>query len=105
MASFRIAKPAMADLQRIGRYTRKRWGLEQARRYLGGIDGCFHRLAECPELGKSAELIRPDLWCFRQGRHVIYYRRTEYGIRVIRVLHERMLPELHLQGDDNEDVG
>jgi len=94
----------MADLQGIGRYTRKRWGLEQARRYLGELDSCFHRLAECPELGQRAENTRPDLRLFRQGRHVIYYRRTEYGIRVIRVLHERMLPELHLQGNDNEDA-
>ena len=29
----------------------------------------------------------PGLRCFRQGHHVISYRRTEFGIRVIRVLH------------------
>lgn len=55
----------MADLQGIGRYTRKRWGLDQARRYLGKLDGCIQRLAEHPEFDKSAERIRPDLWCYR----------------------------------------
>lgn len=104
MPSFRIARPALADLEGIGRYTRRRWGLEQARRYLGELDGCFHLLADHPERGKDAEFIRPGLWSFRQGHHIIYYRRTGYGVRVIRILHERMLPELHLQENDNEDI-
>lgn len=101
-AKFRVAKPAKADLRSIGRHTRKHWSIEQARRYLAELDACFHRLAEHPELGRSADAIRPGLWRLEQGRHVIFYRRTDYGIRVIRVLHDRMLPPLHL-ADEDED--
>lgn len=104
MATVRVARPAIADLRRIGQYTRRRWGVEQARRYLSELDSCFIRLAERPRLGRTADHIRPGLWRHGQGSHVVYYRRTDHGIRVIRVLHERMLPELHLLGDEGEDV-
>jgi plasmid stabilization system protein ParE len=33
------------------------------------------------------------------GRHVVFYRRKEYGIRIIRVLHQSMLPDKHLLGE------
>ena len=102
MASVRIAKPAKSDLRAIGRYTRGRWNRAQARRYLGELDACFHRLAENPQLGRSAESVRPGLWRIEQGRHVIFYRRTADGIRVIRILHDRMLPPLHI-GPWHED--
>jgi plasmid stabilization system protein ParE len=39
---------------------------------------------------------RPDLRRWRCERHVIYFRFVADGIEVVRVLHERMLPDLHL---------
>jgi hypothetical protein len=33
----------------------------------------------------------------------VFYRRKEYGIRVIRVLHQSMLPDQHLL-DDKDNV-
>jgi toxin ParE1/3/4 len=103
MASFRIAATALSDLRRIGRYTLDRWGAKQASHYLGSLDDCFRRLAEQPELGKSAEDIRPGLWRMCQGHHVVFFRRTHDGIRVIRVLHERMLPQGHLANCENDE--
>jgi toxin ParE1/3/4 len=104
MPSFRLAKSATADLRKIGQYTKKRWGIEQARRYLGALDACFHRLAEQPDLGKSADDVRSGLRRQRQWHHAVFYRKTDYGVRIIRVLHERMLPERHLADDDSEDI-
>jgi toxin ParE1/3/4 len=61
MPGFRLTKAAKADMRGIGRYTRKRWGRDQAHRYLGDLDDCYHRLAEKPDLGVCAvEPIRPD---------------------------------------------
>jgi len=28
-----------------------------------------------------------------QGRHVLFYRETEGGVLIVRILHQRMLPE------------
>ncbi|MEO8905764.1 MAG: hypothetical protein ABI488_24770 [Polyangiaceae bacterium] len=46
-----------------------------------------------------------DVGLFRQeqGKHVVFYRLRPYGIRIIAILHERMLPDLHLSADDEED--
>jgi len=52
MPGFRLTKAAKADMLGIGRYTRHRWGRDQMRRYVGGIDARFHDLASQPELGR-----------------------------------------------------
>jgi plasmid stabilization system protein ParE len=31
-----------------------------------------------------------------QGKHVVFYRRDGGDILILRILHERMLPELHI---------
>jgi plasmid stabilization system protein ParE len=38
-----------------------------------------------------------------RAKHVVFYRLRPYGIRVIAVLHERMLPELHLSGEEDDE--
>lgn len=100
---FRLTQAAKADLRGIGRYTRKRWGRDQAHRYLSELDACFHLLAENPALGRAyADL--PPYWRVLRGKHAVFYRVTDEAIvLVVRVLHAQMLPELHLPGSE-EDV-
>lgn len=96
MPGFRLTKAASRDLLGIGRYTRERWGEEQCRRYLASLDGRFHALARHPRSGRACDKLRPGYWFFPEGKHVIFYRMGEEGVEVIRILHERMLPTLHL---------
>jgi toxin ParE1/3/4 len=102
MSQFRLARPALEDLRSIRRYTRRRWGDDQARRYLTELDECFHMLAENPKLGRQCDDIRPGLLRRETGRHVVFFRLEKYGIRIVRVLHERMLPQLHLRQETDE---
>ena len=105
MPGFRLTKAAKADLRGIGRYTRREWGRDQARRYLGELDACFHRLAEKPDLGRTYSDL-PPYWRILRGKHAIFYRVTDdASLLVVRILHAGMLPELHLSGseDDHED--
>jgi plasmid stabilization system protein ParE len=37
-----------------------------------------------------------------QGKHVIFYRIEKDGIIVGRILHARMLPQLHLEDESEE---
>jgi toxin ParE1/3/4 len=92
----RVRKRAKADLREIGRYTRERWGREQSNRYLGALDDCFQQLVSMPSLGRAyADL--PMYWRYEQGSHVVFFRREANGdVVIVRVLHERMLPERHL---------
>lgn len=87
---------AEADLSEIADYTLRTWGEAQCERYLAQLEDCCQRLADHPILGRSCDAIRPGLRRREQGKHVVFYRRVGEDIIVVRILHERMLPELHL---------
>ena len=97
MAGFRVTKAAERDLVSIARHTLKRWGEEQTRDYLGQLDTRFRELAQRPDSGRRCDEVRNGYRRFQQGKHVIFYRIRETKIvDIVRVLHERMLPEMHL---------
>ena len=95
-AEYRLAPEAKRDLEAIWLYTLEEWGLEQANRYTDELTDVFAQLAVRPQLGTACDQIRTGYSRSRVGRHVVYYRMTEYGIAVIRILHDRMLPTRHL---------
>lgn len=96
MAQFRLTLRAEADLLEIADYTLCTWGEAQCERYLEQLEQCCQRLAEQQVLGRPCDVIQPGLRRRDQGKHVIFYRRTGEDIVVVRILHERMLPELHI---------
>lgn len=95
MSGFRITKAAERDLVEIAACTLETWGEEQCIRYIEALDGAFHRLAQDPTRAHSCEHIRQGYFRYRQGKHVIFFRKgsakARYRILVVRVLHERML--------------
>lgn len=87
---------AEADLDDIDDYTLTRYGDEQRDLYMRALEvACEETL---PAFQRVAQEVpqRPDLRRWRCERHVIYFRRVSDGIEVVRILHERMLPERHL---------
>jgi toxin ParE1/3/4 len=96
MAGFFLSGKAKADVKEIGRYTQQRWGVEQRNRYLGELDACFQKIGANPTLGNSAEAIRAGYRRIREGSHVVFFRKAENEVEIVRVLHERMLPGKHL---------
>ncbi|MDP2295786.1 MAG: type II toxin-antitoxin system RelE/ParE family toxin [Pseudolabrys sp.] len=96
MATFELSEAADRDLTGIFAYTYRQFSPEQADAYLLALEECFTRLAQFPQLGRSIDHLRPGYFRFEHARHTVFYVRRERGIRVIRVLHERMDPERHL---------
>ena len=47
-------------------------------------------LSENPLIGKPRTDIKPGYYSFPEGRHVIFYTLTSYGIDVIGIPHQRM---------------
>ncbi len=90
MRDFVLTRAARGDLLDIGRFTASRWGKAQRNAYLARLDDAFHQLAENPELGPDCSNIRPGIRKFPIGSHVVYYRRTGTGVRIVRILHKRM---------------
>lgn len=106
MAKRRITRLARRDLLGIGRYTRARWGKEQRDRYLGQLYRRFDDLGDDPYLigSVACDELRPGYRRFHEGRHMIFFRvRPSRWVEIIRVLHDRMLPELHLFENDDDD--
>ena len=99
MPSFRLTERAKADLRSIGRYTQATWGREQRNIYLARLDASFHLLAREPHRGHACDDIRLGYRKYHVGRHLIFYRESTEGVKIIRILHDRMDIEAHLDDD------
>jgi toxin ParE1/3/4 len=95
-AEYRLAPAAARDLEGIWLYTLEQWGIDQAHRYTDDLAAAFEDLAQNPQRGTSCDNIRKGYRRSRVGRHFVYFRVTDYGIAVIRVLHDRMDAPRHL---------
>ena len=96
MARFELSEAADRDLAGIYRYSYRQFGANQADAYLDALEQCFGRLAAFPQLGRSIDLLRRGYFRFEHASHTIFYVKVAGGVRIIRVLHERMDPERHL---------
>ena len=92
---FRISRAARQDLLRIGRFTERRWGKAKRNHYLGQLDEAFALIGKNDSIGNICDEIYPGYRKFPEGSHVIYYRVTDM-VEIIRILHERMDPDLYL---------
>lgn len=93
--SCRLSPRAEADLEEIWLYTFRHWSAAQADSYLDGIVATFDDLAAGRKAGRPADVRAGYLKC-PAGAHVVFYRQTEAGIDVIRVLHQSMDAARHL---------
>jgi toxin ParE1/3/4 len=84
------------DLFEIGVYTWTEWGEEQFAKYMALLrDTCEDIIPRKHRLARTV-LKRPGLLRWRCERHVIYFRKVAGGFEIVRVLHDRMLPAMHL---------
>lgn len=90
MVEYRLAPAAEGDLEVIWAYTVQQWSVEQAHRYIDILTATFAALAQSPKTAQACDHIRPGYRCSRVERHMVYFRITEYGNAIIRVLHDRM---------------
>ncbi|HFB66997.1 MAG TPA: type II toxin-antitoxin system RelE/ParE family toxin [Aeromonadales bacterium] len=95
MHEYRLTPKARIDMEAVWLYSLKQWGMQQTERYIDDLTVAFGFLAESPKAGTACENIRAGYRRYPVIRHVIYYRETEYGVEVIRVLHDRMLATRH----------
>lgn len=96
MAEYRVTPRAQRDLEDIFDYTAKQWGLPQAIRYTNIIEATFASLAETPQQSQNCDAIRQGYRRRAVERHVVYFRQTDYGIAIVRILHQRMDQVRHL---------
>lgn len=92
MAAVRIQEAASRRLDDIYRYTRDRWGIEQADRYITGLFEAFDGIVNHGIISRPVPAeFGVEGYFFRYERHVIYWRRLPDGyIGIVTILHERM---------------
>ncbi len=93
----RITGPAQKDLRGIWRYTRQRWGDEQADEYLLQLENRIHWLSQHRGLWIERADIREGLYAYSEGRHLILYIFRGEVLTVLRVLHTQMDVRRHLR--------
>lgn len=96
MAEYRLSPSAQRDLADIWHYTNTKWGKDQANRYTLMLKAMCGALAAAPHQGVDCTFIKPGYRRRNTEHHVIYFRRTTYGIAIIRILHQRMDAKLHM---------
>jgi toxin ParE1/3/4 len=94
MARLTITESARADLREIGAFIAQD-SPAAARRVVERLRTQARKLAATPGIGRSRKDLRPDLFSFPVGRHVLFYRPQADGIVLVRVIHgARDLPAL-----------
>jgi toxin ParE1/3/4 len=93
-----VSLEAEKDIDQIAAYTSSAWGWRQTDRYMDQLEDAFQILAQHPSIGRSSDSIQADLRRFEVGRHVVFYRTEPGGIRIVRVLHQQMIPTKTLFG-------
>jgi toxin ParE1/3/4 len=92
-----LTHAAREDLKEIGRFTHRQWGGLQRVKYMGEIEQRIRELANNPGTARLRSDIGPDIRSALIGRHVVFFRTTEAGILILRVLHASMEVARHLR--------
>ena len=92
MAAVRIQEAVSHRLDEIYRYTRERWGKDQAQRYVEGLFETFSRIETHAVMSRPVPAeFGVGGFMVRHERHVIYWRRLTNGdIGIVTILHQRM---------------
>lgn len=96
MTQYRLTPAAQRDLSDIWDYTAEHWGRTQAEVYIGEIRNAIDRIADDPRRGRTCEEVRVGYRRSSIGSHLLFFKEASGGIDIIRILHQRMDPGLHL---------
>jgi plasmid stabilization system protein ParE len=91
MAAVLIQEAASHRLDEIYRFTRDRWGTEQADRYITGLFEAFDKIEPRGVMSSPIPAeFGVDGYFFRYQRHFVYWRNLSNGdIGIVTILHER----------------
>lgn len=87
---------AQVDIEQIWDYTCDRWDADQAERYIRALQSAVERVAENPLIGRACDEVRVGYRRHAVGSHTLYYRIAGDLIVVVRVLHQRMDVDQHV---------
>ena len=91
MAKYKLTNKAVEDLSKIWDYTYEVWSENQADKYYFELIEDCQVLAEKQDLAKNYTDINDDIYGYKSGQHIIFFRiMSENEIEITRLLHSRM---------------
>jgi toxin ParE1/3/4 len=91
MANYIITNKAVDDLTKIWDYTYEVWSENQADKYYFELLDDCQQLADNIIFGKKYNEISLEIFGYKSGQHIIFYRKLrEKEIEITRFLHSRM---------------
>jgi toxin ParE1/3/4 len=91
MAKYELTNKAVEDLSKIWDYTFEVWSENQADKYYFELIKDCQVLAENQNLAKNYTEINDDIYGYKSGQHIIFFRIiSENEIEITRFLHSRM---------------
>lgn len=94
---FVFSPKAQDDLGAIWNYTVRRWGEDQAERYIRDIQDAVLALVAGTKPSQPIDDIRPGYRKALIGAHLLLFRIEDTGMfNIVRILHSRMDAERHL---------
>jgi toxin ParE1/3/4 len=91
-----LSPRAQADIEGIWDYTAAHWDRKQAELYVRQLRLAIEAIARDPRRGRSCDDVRAGYRRYPAGSHVLFYRLTDKGVDVVRILHARMDFDRHL---------
>lgn len=96
MKRFVLTPAAQADIEAIWDYSARRWGEDQAVRYVQAIRDTCQELVAGTRASRPVD-IRPGYSRCQSGSHTLYFKISDTGqMVVVRILHQRMDADRHL---------
>ena len=97
MADFVLSKLADQDLEDIAAYTVLNFGINEALEYKASIAQSAKTAGHFPSIGKPYTTQKGHVFQrYNIGRHALFYQPTEAGIFIVRILHQMMDLDRHL---------
>ncbi len=91
-----LSPRAHQDIEEIWHYTAQQWSKKQAELYIRQLAEQLELVAVNPNMAIACPEVRIGYYKFRCGSHYAFFKLLPDGINVIRILHERMNFEQHI---------
>ena len=96
MTKIEFTRDAERDLINVFLYCIVLFGPVQAEKYAETLNAKIEMTAEYPDFGADYGFVISGVRRYEAVSHAVYYRSTQTGILVLRILHGRMDPARHL---------
>ena len=94
MPAYILSPEARKNLINIRAYTKKKWGIQQAKNYIKALEQCFDKIAKNPHLGRERPEIKPGYSSVAEGKHVIFYRVNDASVEILGIPHGSLVARM-----------